>query len=101
MGVKVVVGILGLTIGAFALGMIGLLIIGVIANVVTSGDVAVPAATNTSINTLLADANSTVLSIFSPIGVIASLVIIVVLVVIFFRGKLPGMGGSSGKGGVN
>ena len=90
MGMKIVVVILGLTIGAYALAIIGLIVIGVLANVAISGDVTIPASTNTAIGTTLTSFETIVAVVLNPITTIAALVIIAVLIAIFFRGKLPG-----------
>lgn len=97
-GAKIIVVILGIILGAYALAILGLIVIGVLANVVLSGDVTVPAATNTSVNTLLTAYNSLVSVVLNPYTTIAALVIVAVLMAIFFRGRLPGSGSS---GGVN
>lgn len=97
-GAKVVVIILGLALGAYALAILSLIVLGVMANVVISGDVSVPASTSTAVNTTLAGFESLITSILNPFTTIAALVIVAVLLAIFFRGKLPGSGSS---GGVN
>jgi len=93
-GAKIVVVILGLVIGAYALAIMGLIVIGVLANTVLSGDVSVPAATNTTVSTQLTGFNTLVGTVLNPYATIAALVIIAVLLAIFFRGRLPGSGGS-------
>lgn len=94
-GAKVVVIILGLVIGAYALAIMGLIVIGVMSNVVISGQVSVPAATNTSVVAQLTSFNSLVTTVLNPYTTIAALVIIAVLLAIFFRGKMPGSGSSN------
>ncbi len=96
MGAKVIVVILTLVLSAHALGILSLIVIGVMADVALSGDIDVPAATNTTINTTLDSYNTLVGVVLSPFSTIASLVIVVVLLAIFFRGKMPGMGSGGG-----
>ncbi len=95
-GAKIVVVILGLALGAYALAILSLIILGVMANVVTSGSVPVPASTNTTVVTTLTQFESLVAVILNPYTTIAALVIVAVLLAIFFRGKLPGSGSGSG-----
>jgi hypothetical protein len=92
MGAKIVVIILGLVIGGYALAIIGLIVIGVMANVVLSGQVDVPTSTNTAVSTTLTGFESLVTVVLSPYTTIAALVIVAVLLAIFFKGKMPGSG---------
>jgi len=87
--------VLGL-VAVFAGGILGTVVIGVIANTVTSGDITVPNATNITVSTLLTTFNIFVESAVSPIGIIISLVIVVVLVVLFFKDGFAGKGASGG-----
>lgn len=96
-GAKIIVTILAIALGGYALGILALIVMGVMANVVLSGDVTVPASTNTTVSTTLTSFNSLVGIILNPFTTIAALVIVAVLLAIFFRGKLPG----SGSSGVN
>lgn len=96
MGAKIIVTILAIVLGGYALAILALIVIGVMANVVISGDVTVPAATNTTVNTTLTGFNTLVGTVLNPFTTIAALVIVAVLLAIFFRGKLPGSGGGSG-----
>jgi hypothetical protein len=98
LGAKIIVTLLGIAVGAYSLGIISLIVIGVMANTVTSGDIVVSAATNTSVTGLLTSYNTLVTTILNPFATIGALVIVVVLVAIFFGGKMPGQGS---KGGVN
>jgi len=97
-GAKIVVVILGTALGAYALAILALIVMGVMANVVLSGNVDVPTSTNTTVQTTLTSFESLVAVILNPYTTIAALVIVAVLLAIFFRGKLPGSGSS---GGVN
>lgn len=97
-GAKIVVVILSAIIGAYALAIMGLILMGIFANIVTSGDVTVPAATNTTVTATLTSFNTLVGIVLNPYTTIGALVIVVVLLAIFFRGRLPGSGSS---GGVN
>ena len=92
MGAKIVVIILGLVIGGYALAIIGLIVIGVMANVVLSGQVDVPNSTNTTVATVLTEFESLVSIVLSPYVTIAALVIVAVLLAIFFKGRMPGSG---------
>ncbi len=96
-GAKIIVIILGIALGAYALGILSLIVLGVMANIVTSGQVTVPNSTNTSVSGVLTSFESLVTVILNPFTTIAALVIVAVLLAIFFRGKLPG----SGSSGVN
>ena len=96
-GAKIVVVILGLALGAYALGIIGLIVIGVMANTVISGDISVPNATNNSVVAQLTSFETLVTTLLNPFTTIGALVIVAVLIAIFFKGKMPG----SSKGGVN
>lgn len=98
-GAKIIVLILGIALGAYALAILALIVMGVMANIVTSGDVVVPNSTNTSVVSVLTGFESLVTTILNPFTTIAALVIVAVLLAIFFRGKLPGQGGSGG--GIN
>jgi hypothetical protein len=84
-GAKVVVVILGSIIAGFALAIMGAILIGIFANIVISGDVTVPVATNTTVTTTLTSFNALLAVILSPYTTIAALVIVAVLLVIFFR----------------
>ncbi len=97
-GAKIIVAILGIVIGAYALAILGLIVMGVLANVVTSGQITVPAATNTTVTAQLTAFNTLVGTVLNPYTTIAALVVIAVLLAIFFKGRLPGSGSS---GGVN
>ena len=88
---KIVLGL----VSVFAGAILGSVVIGVIANTVASGDIAVPNATNNTVTALLTSYNTLIQSATSPIGIIISLVIVVVLVVIFFKDGLSGKGGGS------
>lgn len=95
-GAKTVAIILAAFIGGYALAVLGSLVIGVLVNVATSGSIEVSSAMNTSI---IADETSFIAVksvVLSPYTTIAALVIVVVLWMIFFRGK----DGSSIGGGV-
>ena len=95
-GAKVVVVILGLALGAYALGILGLIVIGVMANTVIGGSITVPASTSTAVTTQLTAFNALVTTLLNPFTTIGALVIVAVLIAIFFKGKLPGS-----TGGVN
>lgn len=97
-GAKIVVVILGLALGAYALAILALIVLGVMANVVISGDVDVPSSVNTTVSTTLSSFETLVGTILNPFVTIAALVIVAVLLAIFFRGRLPGSGSG---GGVN
>jgi len=97
MGAKIVVIILGLVLGGYALAIIGLIVLGVMANTVISGDVTVPSSTNTAVVAQLTAFEALVTTVLNPYTTIAALVIVAVLLAIFFRGRMPG----SGSGGVN
>ena len=96
-GAKVVVTILGLILGGYALAILSLIVLGVMSNVVVSGQIDVPASTNSAVQTQLTAFEGLVTTVLSPYSTIAALVIVAVLLAIFFRGRLPG----SGPGGVN
>lgn len=97
-GAKMVGVILLAVIGAYALAIMGLILMGILANVVSSGDVVVPTATNTTVTTQLTTFNTLIGTVLSPYSTIAALVIVAVLLAIFFKnGKL----GNSGNMGVN
>lgn len=94
-GAKIVAVILAAVIGGYALAIMGLILVGILAGVVDDGSVTVPAATNTTVNSTLTGFNSLVATVLNPYVTIAALVIVAVLVVIFFKnGKIGG--GSSG-----
>jgi len=95
-GAKVVVVILGVALGAYALGMLALIVMGILANTVISGDITVPAITNTTVNTQLTAFNTLVGVLLNPYTTIGALVIVAVLLAIFFKGRLPGTSGGSG-----
>lgn len=97
LGAKIVVTILILAVSAYASALIGLIVMGVMGDVVISGQIAVPAETNATVVATLSEFNTLVGVILSPFTTIAALVIVAVLIAIFFRGKMPG---SSGGGGV-
>jgi ABC-type enterochelin transport system permease subunit len=94
MGAKIVVVILSLVIGGYALAIIGLIVIGVMANTVISGDVTVPASTSTAVTTQLGNFETLVTTVLNPYTTIAALVVVAVLLAIFFKGKMPGSGSS-------
>ncbi len=87
--------ILLVVIGAYALAVMGEILIGIFVGIVQDGSVSVPTATNTSVTALGSGFSSLVTTVLNPFGTIAALVIIGVLLVIFFKdGKLGGnMGG--------
>lgn len=95
-GAKIVVVILSLALGAYALAIIALIVLGVMANTVISGDVTVPASTNTAVVAQLTAFEALVTTILNPYTTIAALVIVAVLLAIFFRGKMPGQGSGGG-----
>ncbi len=94
MGAQIVVIILSLVIGGYALAIIGLIVIGVMANTVISGDVTVPNSTNTAVVAQLANFEALVTTVLNPYTTIAALVVVAVLLAIFFKGKMPGSGSS-------
>jgi mannose/fructose/N-acetylgalactosamine-specific phosphotransferase system component IID len=89
-GAKIVVVILGLALGAYALGILGLIVMGVLANTVTGGSISVPASTSTAVTTQLTAFNSLVTTLLNPFTTIGALVIVAVLIAIFFKGRMPG-----------
>lgn len=96
-GAKIIGVILLAVIGAYALAIMGLILIGILANVVNSGDVTVPVATNTTVTTQLSTFNTLVGTVLNPFSTIAALVIVAVLLAIFFKnGKLGGGGSNMG-----
>jgi|SRR6056297_2873579 len=106
-GVELVATVATVYIGVYALLMIGTLFLGVVANLVASGDVTVSGTydqDNTSNNDGIGGAiydvessfNNTLDSITNPITIIASLIIVGVLVLMFPRFT----GGSSSRGDV-
>ena len=95
-GAKTVAKILAAFIGGYALAILGSLVIGVLVNVATSGDIDVSAAMNTSITADETAFISVKAVVLNPYTTIAALVIVVILWMIFFRG---GKAGESGIGG--
>ena len=95
-GAKMVGVILLAVIGAYALAIMGLVLVGILANVVNSGDVVVPVATNTTVTTQLTAFNTLVGTVLNPFTTIAALVIVGVLLAIFFRSGKIGGGGNMG-----
>lgn len=96
-GAKAVGLILGAFIGVYALAFVGGLVIGVLANTATSGDIVVSSAMNTSLTGLESSYITAQTAALNPLTTVAALVIVVILVVIFFKkGK-----GSMGVGGIN
>jgi len=104
-GIELVSAVATVYIGVYALLMIGTLFLGVVANLVASGDVTVSgtyAATNASgiggaIYNVEDSFQNTITTITNPITVVASLVIVGVLVLMFPR--FTG-GGTGTKGDV-
>lgn len=99
MGLDLVMSIARVFIAVYGTLIIGLILIGVVANIALSGDINVTDQANTTLNTLESQIANTVGSITSPLGVIASLIIVGVLVLMFPN---FGMGGSqsSKSGGI-
>lgn len=95
-GAKMIVVILLAVIGGYALAIMGAILIGILANVVSSGDVTVPAATNTTVTTQLTNFNALLTTVLNPYTTIAALVIVAVLLALFFKGGK--MGGGSNLG---
>lgn len=95
-GAKVVGILLGAFIGIYALAFIGGLVIGVLANVATSGDITVSTAMNTSLTGLETGYIAAQAAVFNPITTIAALVVVVVLGIMFFKGGNM----TSGTGGM-
>lgn len=101
-GVELVSAVATVYIGVFALLFIGTLFLGVVANLVASGDIGVSgeySATNGSgisgaIYDIETNYQESIDLMTNPITVIASLVIVGVLVMMF-----PGLSGSRGKSG--
>jgi hypothetical protein len=91
-GAKTVGTILAAFIGVYALAFVGGLVIGVLSNTATSGDITVSSAMNTSLTGVETSYIAAQSALFSPLTTIAALVIVVVLVVIFFK---------KGNGGAN
>ena len=89
-GAKIVLVILGLALGAYALGILGLIVMGVLANTVTNGSISVSNETTTAVTTQLTAFNSLVTTLLNPFTTIGALVIVAVLIAIFFKGKMPG-----------
>jgi len=92
-GAKIVGVILLLAISAYALSMMGLILVGILANVVLAGTIAVPAATNTTVGTQLTAFNTLTGTLTSPYTTIGALIIVAVLLAIFF--KKGGIAGQS------
>jgi len=95
-GALAVAKILGAFIGGYALAILGSLVIGVLVNVATSGDIAVSTAMNTSIAADETSFISVKAVVLNPYTTIAALVIVVILWMIFFQKK----DGSTIGGGV-
>jgi len=98
-GAKIVGVILLAAIGAYALAIMGLILVGILSNTVQSGDITVPTATNTTVGTTLASFNTLTGTILNPFTTIAALVIVAVLLVLFFKKGM--LGGGGGNVGVN
>jgi len=99
MGLDIVQKVASVFIAVYGTLIIGLILLGVIANIALSGDINVTDQANTSLSSLETNIVNTVDNITSPLGVIASLIIVAVLVLMFPN---FGMGGSSktSKGGI-
>jgi len=92
MGLDLVMNIARVFIAVYGTLIIGLILIGVVANIALSGDINVTDQANTTLGTLETQIASTVGNITSPLGVIASLIIVGVLVLMF-----PNFGMGTGK----
>ena len=98
-GAKVVGLIILAFIGVYAVAILGGIVVGVLVNVVTSGDITVSSAMNTALVGYETTYISTVDTGLTPLATIAALVIVVVLILIFF-GKKGFSLGNKGSGGV-
>lgn len=100
MGLKVVESIASVFISVYGTLIVGLILLGVIANIATSGDINVTDQANSTLVGLETDIVNTVDNITSPLGVIASLIIVAVLVMMFPNFSLGGSNKGASKGGV-
>lgn len=102
-GSKFVAIIVGLIGAAYLLAIFLTLVIGVVVEIATDGSIPATNASQVAIVTLESGFNTVITVALSPFTTIAALVILVVILVIFFRkGKITigGMGGKE-KGGIN
>ena len=98
-GAKVVGFVILAIIGAYAIAILGGIVIGVLVQTVTSGDINVSSSMSTALTGYETTYISTISTSLTPLVTIAALVIVVVLILIFF-GKAGFSLGNKGGGGI-
>ena len=97
-GAKVVGLIVLAIVGVYGFAILGGIVIGVLVNVVTSGDINVSAAMQTALSGYEGTYISNITTALTALPTIAALVIVVVLILIFFGKRGLSFGGDKGGG---